>query len=98
MDFRFQHWPTNRKETCMETKVNGKARAERLSGGRFFRLMLREVKPEHVPDMLHMLWLFSHGGKKLMVPEEGRWLMKMPHDYILVGEGRIGVRIEPPRG
>jgi len=82
----------------METKVNGKATAARLSGGRLFRLMLRDVKPDHVPDMLHMLWLFSHGGKKLLVPQEGRWLMKMPHDYILVGEGRVGVRIEPPRG
>jgi len=82
----------------METKVNGKATAARLSGGRFFRLMLREVKPEHVPDMLHMLWLFGHGGKKLTVPDEGKWLMEMPHDYLLVGEGRIGVRIEPARG
>jgi hypothetical protein len=86
------------KGKYMETKVNGKATAERLNGGRFFRLMLREVKPEHVPDMLHMLWLFGHGGKKLTVPDEGKWLMEMPHDYLLVGEGRIGVRIEPARG
>jgi hypothetical protein len=98
MDVRFQHWPTHRKETHMETKVNSKAMAERLNGGRFFRLMLREVRPEHVPDMLHMLWLFRHGGKKLAVPEEGPWLMKMPHDYVLLGEGRVGVRIEPTRG
>lgn len=82
----------------METKVHDKVKAERLSGGRFFRLMLREVKPEHVPDMIHMLWLFGHGSKELMVPDEGRWLMKMPHDYSLIGEGRVGVRIEPPRG
>lgn len=82
----------------MEAKVNGKATAERLNGGRFFRLMLREVQPEHVPDMLHMLWLFGHGDKKLLVPEEGRWLMKMPHGYSLIGEGRVGVKIEPPRG
>jgi hypothetical protein len=79
-------------------KVNGKAIAERLSGGRFFRLMLREVKPEHVPDMLQMLWLFSHGDKKLVVPDEGKWLMEMPHGYVLVGEGRVGVRIQPTRG
>ena len=68
----------------------------RKSGGRFFRLMLREVKPEHVPDMIHMLWLFGHGGKELLVPKVGRWLMKMPHGYALVGEGPVGVAIEPP--
>jgi len=70
----------------------------RKSGGRFFRLMLGEVNPEHVPDMIHMLWLFGHGGKELLVPKVGRWLMKMPHGYSLVGEGRAGVKIEPPRG
>ena len=70
----------------------------RKSGGRFFRVMLREVKPEHVPDMIHMLWLFGHSGKEIAVPGVGRWRMKMPHGYALVGEGRVGVTIEPPPG
>ena len=70
----------------------------RKSGGRFFRLMLREVKPEHVPDMIHMLWLFGHSGKAVLVPKDGQWRMKMPHGYALVGEGRVGVVIEPPPG
>ena len=48
--------------------------------------------------MIHMLWLIGHGGKELLVPKVGRWLMKMPHGYTLVGEGRAGVKIEPPRG
>lgn len=98
MDVRFQHGPTNRKETYMEKKVNGEATAKRLSGGRFFRVMLREVKPKHVPDMIHMLWLFGHSGKAILVPKEGHWRMKMPHGYALVGEGRVGVTIEPPPG
>ena len=68
---------------------------ERLSGSRFFREMLREVKPEHVADMIHTLWLFGHGGKEIKVPK-GRWMMKMPHGYGLVGEGPVGFRIEPP--
>jgi hypothetical protein len=86
------------RKTRMETKLNGQITAEQRSGGRFFRLMLREVKPEHVPDMIHMLWLFRHGGEKLVVPREGRWLMNMPHEYILIGEGRSGVKIEPSGG
>lgn len=84
----------------MSMRINKQVEAmeARKSGGRFFRLMLGEVNPEHVPDMIHMLWLFDHGGKELLVPKEGRCLMKMPHGYILVGEGRAGVKIEPPRG
>ena len=82
----------------METKENSEVTAEQRSGGRFFRLMLSEVSPEHVPDMIHMLWLFRHGGRKLIVPKEGRWLMKMPHAYLLIGAGRVGVKIEPSRG
>jgi hypothetical protein len=74
------------------------AKEARKSGGRFFRLMLREVKPEHVPDIIQTLWLFGHGGKGLMVPDNGRWRMEMPHGYTLVREGRVGVTIEPPRG
>jgi hypothetical protein len=70
----------------------------RKSGGRFFRVLLREVKPEHVPDMIHMLWLFGHSGKEIPVPEKGQWRMKMPHGYALVGEGPVGFTIEPPPG
>ncbi len=66
--------------------------------GAFFRIMLREVRPEHVPDMVHTLWLFGHGGKEVLVPEKGQWLMKMPHGYGLVGEGPVGIRMEPPPG
>ena len=40
----------------METKHRDKVMAEWLSGGRFFRVMLREVKPEPVADMIHILW------------------------------------------
>lgn len=65
--------------------------------GGFFRVMLREVQPEHVPDIIHNLWLFDHSGKKIEVPD-GQWRMKMPHDYALVGEGPVGVAIEPPPG
>ena len=82
----------------MRSEKQVEATEARKSGGRFFRVMLREVKPERVPDMIHMLWLFGHGGKELLVPKVGRWLMKMPHGYALVGEGRVGVTIEPPPG
>ena len=87
---------TKRRENYMETKRQEKVMAERLHAGRYFRVMLREVKPEHVADMIQMLWLFAHSGKQLKVPKEGRWLMKMPHGYGLVGEGPVGFRIEPP--
>jgi hypothetical protein len=82
----------------MRSEKQVEATEARKSGGRFFRVMLRDVKPEHVPDMIHMLWLFGHGGKALLVPKEGQWRMKMPHGYALVGEGRVGVTIEPPPG
>ena len=71
---------------------------ERQNGGRFFREMLRDVRPEHVGDMIAMLWLFGHGDKKVPVPKEGSWLLKMPHGYGLVGEGPVGYYIEPPPG
>ena len=60
--------------------------------------MLRDVRPEHVGDMIAMLWLFGHGDKKVPVPKEGSWLLKMPHGYGLVGEGPVGYYIEPPPG
>jgi hypothetical protein len=90
----------DRAQAKMSMRIDKQVEAmeARKSGGRFFRLMLGEVNPEHVPDMIHMLWLFGHGGKELLVPKVGRWLMKMPHGYTLVGEGRAGVKIEPPRG
>jgi hypothetical protein len=71
---------------------------ERQSGGRFFREMLRDVRPEHIADMIAMLWLFGHGDKKVPVPKEGQWMLKMPHGYGLVGEGGVGYYIEPPPG
>lgn len=58
--------------------------------------MLREVQPEHVPDMIEMLWRFGHSDKRILVPETGQWQMKMPHGYLLVGEGPVGRKIEPP--
>jgi hypothetical protein len=70
----------------------------RKNGGRFFRVMLRNVQPEHVLDMIHMLWVLGHANKAVLVPKEGRWLLKMPHGYALAGEGRVGVTIEPPPG
>ena len=82
----------------MRSEKQVEATEARKSGGRFFQLMLREVKPEHVPDMIHMLWLFGHSGKEMLVPKEGQWRMKMPHGYALVGKGRVGVTIEPPPG
>jgi len=68
---------------------------ERLQVGRYFRRMLRNVEPEHVPEMLRMLYLFGHGGKPLRVPP-GYWRMPMPYGYMLHGEGPVGVAIEPP--
>ena len=84
----------------MSMRINKEVEANevRKNGGRLFRLMLRGVKPEHVPGMIQMLWLLGHGGKKLMAPKQGRWVMGMPHGYILVGEGRTGGVIESPRG
>jgi hypothetical protein len=52
------------------------------------------VKPEHVPKMIDMLGKFEKGGKEIMVPD-GRWWMPMQHGYILVGQGPVGVEIEP---
>ena len=68
----------------------------RRNCGRFLRVMLREVQPEHVPDMIEMLWRFGHSDKRILVPETGQWQMKMPHGYLLVGEGPVGRKIEPP--
>jgi len=81
----------------MKIDKQAKAMEARKNCGRYFRVMLRDVKPEHVPDMIHTLWLFGQSGKKIKVPEKG-WRMKMPHGYALVGEGPVGMRIEPPPG
>jgi hypothetical protein len=64
--------------------------------GRFCRQLLRDVKPEHVADMIHMLWLLGHSEQPINVPD-GRWSMQMPHGYLLQGEGPMGFAIEPPR-
>ncbi|HEY9172403.1 MAG TPA: hypothetical protein VI136_08985 [Verrucomicrobiae bacterium] len=68
---------------------------ERLQAGHYFRQMLSNVEPDHVPEMLYMLYLFGHGGKPLRVPP-GHWRMPMPFGYMLHGEGPVGVAIEPP--
>lgn len=61
--------------------------------GRFCRQLLRDVKPEHVADMIHMLWSLSHSERPIKVPD-GRWSMPMPHGYLLHGEGPVGIAIE----
>lgn len=66
---------------------------QRRHGGHFFRRLLRKVKPEHIPKMIDMLGKFEKGGKEILVPD-GRWWMPMPHGYILIGQGPIGVAIE----
>jgi len=67
---------------------------KRQRTGRFIRHMLRQVKPEHVPDVLDNLAKLNAFQKPIMVPT-GRWLMAMPHGYGLIGEGPAGFAIEP---
>jgi hypothetical protein len=68
---------------------------QRRHGGRFFRHLLRKVKPQHVPKMIDMLGKFGKGGKEIRVPQAGRWWMPMPHGYILIGQGPVGLRSNP---
>ena len=57
--------------------ANGEAE-QRRSGGAFFRHMLRNVKPEHVAEMIDMLRRMQDPEKPILVPREGPWAMKMP--------------------
>ena len=67
------------------------------SDGGFFRHMLRNVEPEHVGAMVEMLHRMQESEKPAWVPQ-GRWAMKMPEGYLLLGEGPAGFDIEPPPG
>ena len=74
---------------------NGEAKQQR-KGGAFFRNMLRNVRPEHVAEMIDMLHRMQDPEKPILVPREGPWAMKMPEGYLLLGEGPVGLDIEPP--
>jgi hypothetical protein len=67
------------------------------SDGGFFRHILRNVEPEHVGAMVEMLHRMQESEKPAWVPQ-GRWAMKMPEGYLLLGEGPAGFDIEPPPG
>ena len=57
----------------------------------------RNVEPEHVGAMVEMLHRMQESEKPAWVPQ-GRWAMKMPEGYLLLGEGPAGFDIEPPPG
>ena len=65
------------------------------SDGGLFRHMLRNVEPEHVGAMVEMLHRMQESEKPAWVPQ-GRWAMKMPEGYLLLGEDPAGFDIEPP--
>jgi hypothetical protein len=69
---------------------------QRRSGGAFFRHMLRNVRPDHVAEIVEMLRQMQDPEKPVLVPREGPWAMKRPEGYVLVGEGPVGLDIEPP--
>jgi hypothetical protein len=80
----------------MDNNGTNERSEQRRSGGAFFRHMLRKVKPEHVAEMIDMLRRMQHPDKPIMVPRKGPWAMKMPEGYLLLGEGPVGLDLEPP--
>jgi hypothetical protein len=68
---------------------------QRRRGGQWFRRLLKNVRPEHVGEMVHMLQRMQNGRKEIRAPD-GRWILTMPLDYGLVGEGPVVIGFDPP--
>jgi hypothetical protein len=46
--------------------------------------------------MIELLRQMQDPEKQITVPRKGPWAMKMPEGYLLLGEGPVGLDIEPP--